>query len=319
MDDRETTTPDDPGIESTTSSPPGDGAPTPDVPTRDIWSSGPAAPPALEPPMLAPFPPPPLTTPTPSSSKRRFPWVTVVVGVVAVAAIVALTFLFVSTSSEKNDAEDALADARSDLAQAQSRLADSEAARSESEAALATAHSDLSDKEAALADAETARAEAEGTRDRHQQLVDDYETASADFLAATIVAGLSLDEHVARCVANGIVDSLGPEAMAILASAALDGSGDVVKLDDEMRRAGETCGVPPETFDEQFDSANSDANAYGDDPELDALYDDCAAGDATACDDLYTVSAPGSEYEQFGGTCGDRFEFSATEPCDGRF
>ena len=29
-------------------------------------------------------------------------------------------------------------------------------------------------------------------------------------------------------------------------------------------------------------------------------------------------SAAGSEYEQFAGTCGDRFEYSDTEPCDGR-
>lgn len=45
---------------------------------------------------------------------------------------------------------------------------------------------------------------------------------------------------------------------------------------------------------------------YGDDSYLDGLYDDCEAGDDTACDDLYYESPIGSEYEDFGQTCGDR-------------
>ena len=47
--------------------------------------------------------------------------------------------------------------------------------------------------------------------------------------------------------------------------------------------------------------------AYGDDPALDALWDACEAGDAQACDDLYMDSPLGSEYEEFGGSCGGRF------------
>jgi hypothetical protein len=50
---------------------------------------------------------------------------------------------------------------------------------------------------------------------------------------------------------------------------------------------------------------------YGDDAELDALYDSCAGGDGQACDDLYYQSPFGSEYEDFGNTCGGRgFEVS---------
>jgi hypothetical protein len=47
-----------------------------------------------------------------------------------------------------------------------------------------------------------------------------------------------------------------------------------------------------------------DVDGYGDDPVLDALWDDCAAGDDAACDELYRVSPVGSEYEEFGDTCG---------------
>ena len=46
--------------------------------------------------------------------------------------------------------------------------------------------------------------------------------------------------------------------------------------------------------------------SYGDDPELDALWDDCAAGDMNACDALYMQSPIGSECEAFADTCGER-------------
>ena len=50
----------------------------------------------------------------------------------------------------------------------------------------------------------------------------------------------------------------------------------------------------------------SDADTYGDDPELDALWDECAAGGDASCDDLYWSSPLGSEYESFGESCGER-------------
>lgn len=47
-----------------------------------------------------------------------------------------------------------------------------------------------------------------------------------------------------------------------------------------------------------------EAQSYGDDPELDALYDACGSGDLMACDDLYMEAPFGSEYEEFGLDCG---------------
>jgi len=52
------------------------------------------------------------------------------------------------------------------------------------------------------------------------------------------------------------------------------------------------------------DPFGSGANAYGDDPELDALWDQCAGGDLAACDSLWFDAPFGSEYESFGDTCG---------------
>jgi hypothetical protein len=44
----------------------------------------------------------------------------------------------------------------------------------------------------------------------------------------------------------------------------------------------------------------------GDDPTLDALWDQCAAGFGQACDDLFDRAPMASEYESFALTCGGR-------------
>lgn len=56
---------------------------------------------------------------------------------------------------------------------------------------------------------------------------------------------------------------------------------------------------------------------YGDNPVLDALWDDCEAGDGLACDDLFFSSGTGTAYETFGLTCGERYtEARAPELCE---
>ena len=47
---------------------------------------------------------------------------------------------------------------------------------------------------------------------------------------------------------------------------------------------------------------------YGDNPTLDALWDECAAGAFDSCDALYFRSELDSEYEAFGDSCGGRNE-----------
>lgn len=44
----------------------------------------------------------------------------------------------------------------------------------------------------------------------------------------------------------------------------------------------------------------------GDDAALDQLWDRCAAGFGEACDELFDRATIGSDYEEFGATCGDR-------------
>ncbi|TKR24349.1 DUF4190 domain-containing protein [Cellulomonas hominis] len=58
--------------------------------------------------------------------------------------------------------------------------------------------------------------------------------------------------------------------------------------------------------------SSTGAQNYGDDPELDALWDACQAGSGAACDDLYWESGAGTAYEDFGTTCGNRVEFAVS-------
>ncbi len=50
----------------------------------------------------------------------------------------------------------------------------------------------------------------------------------------------------------------------------------------------------------------SGPTTYGDDPVLDSLWDLCELGDGGACDALWERAPVGSEYEEFGVTCGNR-------------
>ena len=49
-------------------------------------------------------------------------------------------------------------------------------------------------------------------------------------------------------------------------------------------------------------------NTLGDDPELDRLWRACQDGLGQACDQLFEQSPVGSDYEQFGVSCGNRDE-----------
>lgn len=122
-----------------------------------------------------------------------------------------------------------------------------------------------------------------------------------------------------------------PVAAAVLTAAALALAGCSWPGDDPPPptateggtepSAGETLPAegatiaPPDLSSEQVDCTGvSEPCDYGDDPELDRLWDACAQGDGSACDRLYYDSAFDTRYEQFGNTCGDR---DLIIPCPG--
>ena len=48
---------------------------------------------------------------------------------------------------------------------------------------------------------------------------------------------------------------------------------------------------------------------------LDALWDACDGGDADACDELWTTAEFGTEYYEFGFSCGGRVPEDEVEVC----
>jgi hypothetical protein len=150
------------------------------------------------------------------------------------------------------------------------------------------------------------------------QLADEFDAVEADFvalLAASIQveSGLSADES--QCVGQAIVADAGARS-AFPALVVGDESLDALEGAVAVAKAFESCGFD---IDELEPPDASGGLVYGDDPELDALFDACDAGDGAACDELYWSSAANSEYETFGGTCGGRFPSLAESPesCDG--
>lgn len=139
-------------------------------------------------------------------------------------------------------------------------------------------------------------------------------------LAAQFKRGGDLTNAQADCIAESVVDEMGEDAFD-----GVDFTADEPpeEIQDELFSAAlnalEDCDIDPadfggstddttDTTEGSDDGGDGGDGSYGSDPELDDLYDACADGDFQACDDLYLQSPAGSEYEEFGDTCGDRNE-----------
>lgn len=108
-----------------------------------------------------------------------------------------------------------------------------------------------------------------------------------------------------------MLDEFEAAGISILDLAALGLEEDAQPTEDLMAaifRCGEEL-AESGFFDNagDFFSSPAEGDDYGDNAELDALYDACTGGDAEACDELYWSSPVGSAYEAYGNTCGDRF------------
>ena len=62
-------------------------------------------------------------------------------------------------------------------------------------------------------------------------------------------------------------------------------------------------------------AAGQRPTGLGGDPALDELAESCHGGAMAACDDLYTFSDVGSDYEEYGDTCAGRRESGAWAMC----
>ncbi|MDH3296569.1 MAG: hypothetical protein OER95_19785, partial [Acidimicrobiia bacterium] len=109
---------------------------------------------------------------------------------------------------------------------------------------------------------------------------------------------IELDDGETRCLTQHLVDNTADPYQVLAVG---DTAADVAA----MRNAMESC------FDEE-DAAfirrdvGSGPQNYGDDERLDALYDECTAGDERTCDLLWVATAEGSEYSEVAFDCAGR-------------
>ncbi len=169
--------------------------------------------------------------------------------------------------------------------------------------------------------------------------------AEALAIAALVGADLPIDEQ--RCVLQGIVDleidpqqivdgTLSADADGAMLATAAECVEDLAALDpfvqsfiDGAAESGTVLSVQEarcsiRALDAEDQEAAileclgdrvGDGGDYGDDPVLDLLWDQCAAANPQACDELYRDAPIGSRYETYGRTCGDRLVDSAGLEC----
>ncbi len=149
---------------------------------------------------------------------------------------------------------------------------------------------------------------------------DDDDEVRTDLVAGLRAqGGLSADD--AECLADAIIDEVGTDDLEgedfstqpdAISDELLADSLDGCDIDEQALGGGDDSddGDGDSTTTTEDDGAPSDGEEYGDDPELDALYDDCEDGDMAACDTLFFDSPIDSEYEAFAETCGGRTEAS---------
>lgn len=136
---------------------------------------------------------------------------------------------------------------------------------------------------------------------------DENDEVRTDLIAGLRDEGLSGGD--AECLADAIIDEVGTDELE-----GEDFSSQPDAVSDELLADSlERCDIDEQALgggeDDDDSTSNTDddgdePDAYGDDPELDALYDDCEDGDMAACDTLFFDSPIGSEYEAFAESCG---------------
>ncbi len=115
-----------------------------------------------------------------------------------------------------------------------------------------------------------------------------------------------VNDDIALCAISILVDDVDPE---MLRPDADPSPIDELAISETFAACGSANELLAEGNDEPQELAfSNEPQIYGDDRALDKLWDGCEAGDGQACDDLWEQAPVGSVYEQFGVTCGDRFE-----------
>lgn len=138
-----------------------------------------------------------------------------------------------------------------------------------------------------------------------------------DAIAAGMMESSDLTQSQARCFAETLFSMDGfdiDEAMSDPAGFAAMMAAPDADMIAAFFAAFDECDIDPSAFGGGSTGGGGASGgfqpgqSYGDNPVLDALWDRCEDGDGAACDELYFTSEIGSDYEEFGDTCGGRVE-----------
>lgn len=121
-------------------------------------------------------------------------------------------------------------------------------------------------------------------------------------LDADLVETFTLTRGEARCVVDRAEGRLTEERIRALASDPEPDDADQAALDEILTG----CSLHPAGSEQAAGPQEGQANTYGDDDTLDALWDQCSEEGTAVCDELFNEAPEGSEYEAFGDTCGGR-------------
>lgn len=126
-------------------------------------------------------------------------------------------------------------------------------------------------------------------------------TEQTEDATAQVVDGAEVEEDSARAEeSESYRPAENPSPVAPPEGAGRDGQG--TREDRDFTR---TRIAPPAPAGSTAPAGSMSVTmTFGEDPYMDALYDQCGGGDMEACDELYMLSEAGSEYEEFGATCG---------------
>lgn len=112
-------------------------------------------------------------------------------------------------------------------------------------------------------------------------------------------------DAVAECIAELGRRSFSPDELLVAA----DGGSIDAETDAQLEELVESCRAA-HSLDTELDPTlrivGDEPDTFGDDRELDEWYLACRDGDGDACDQLFDEAPVGSEYEEFGLTCGNR-------------
>ncbi len=152
-------------------------------------------------------------------------------------------------------------------------------------------------------------------------------TGATAFASVALLAGCGLvsdtpsqradaGEEVRSALVDSGVSSDVVDCVLRLGSSEIERNNYNAALEEELRAA---CQAAQVAFDEGDGESPSLASeevdgiafvdgpvGYGDDGDLDALWDECEAGSGSACDELFDRSPLHSDYEEFGLSCGQR-------------